>query len=370
MNGLSLFSNVGIGEFYLDNSRINIKVANELLEDRAEFYRKLHPQSEMISGDITNTDVFNNIISRAKEHAVDYIMATPPCQGMSIQSLIGRNSIEDPRNSLIIKVIEAVQILQPQFVLIENVTKMENTSILYKGNINTIKTVLINEFKDQYNITFNKLDAANYDTPQYRKRLFVLMAKKPLTWNAPIPSKTLITVENAIGHLPTLETDSKSGIPWHFIRKLNENHVKWMKHTPTGKSAYSNDDFNYQPTTIDKNTKEVRLIKGFDTAYKRMKWDEPAPTITMYSGSISSQCNVHPGRKNGEEWTDARPLSIREISILCGLSEDWLDGYCEQYSEEFFRDVIGECVAPKIIRKIIDNIPEVKEVSVFEELYK
>ena len=45
MKGLSLFSNVGIGETYLEQIGIEIIVANELLEDRAEFYKKVYPKT-------------------------------------------------------------------------------------------------------------------------------------------------------------------------------------------------------------------------------------------------------------------------------------------------------------------------------------
>ena len=38
MKGLSLFSNVGIGETYLKDIGIEIIVANELHKDRADFY--------------------------------------------------------------------------------------------------------------------------------------------------------------------------------------------------------------------------------------------------------------------------------------------------------------------------------------------
>ena len=42
MNGVSLFANVGIGETYAYRQGVFIKVANELLEDRAEFYKVNH----------------------------------------------------------------------------------------------------------------------------------------------------------------------------------------------------------------------------------------------------------------------------------------------------------------------------------------
>lgn len=47
---MSLFSNVGIAETYIKNHDIEIVVANELLEKRAEFYKHNHPNTDVICG--------------------------------------------------------------------------------------------------------------------------------------------------------------------------------------------------------------------------------------------------------------------------------------------------------------------------------
>jgi site-specific DNA-cytosine methylase len=49
MNGLSLFANVGIAETYLHKVGVDIVVANELLEERAKFYRHLYPIKEKVA---------------------------------------------------------------------------------------------------------------------------------------------------------------------------------------------------------------------------------------------------------------------------------------------------------------------------------
>ena len=52
LKGLSLFSNVGIAETYLTNQGIEIVLANEIVEKRAQFYSHMYPNTEMIRGDI------------------------------------------------------------------------------------------------------------------------------------------------------------------------------------------------------------------------------------------------------------------------------------------------------------------------------
>ena len=65
MNGLSLFANVGIAETYLDQVGVDIVLANELLPNRAKFYEHLHPECNMICGDITDEEIYQKIIDEA-----------------------------------------------------------------------------------------------------------------------------------------------------------------------------------------------------------------------------------------------------------------------------------------------------------------
>ena len=75
LKGLSLFANVGIAETYLDEVGVDIVVANELLEDRARFYRHLYPECNMICGDITDPRVYDRIIRESIAPRGEFIIA-------------------------------------------------------------------------------------------------------------------------------------------------------------------------------------------------------------------------------------------------------------------------------------------------------
>ena len=64
--GLSLFANVGIAETYLKDIKLPIVLANELLPDRVKFYEHLHGHRS-ITGSITDDNVFDNIVEKAKK---------------------------------------------------------------------------------------------------------------------------------------------------------------------------------------------------------------------------------------------------------------------------------------------------------------
>ena len=40
-----------------------------------------------------------------------------------------------------------------------------------------------------------------------------------------------------------------------------------------------------------------KRVKGYNTTYKRMEWDKPAPTITMANGVLSSTMQCTPRKK-------------------------------------------------------------------------
>ena len=72
INVLSLFSNVGIAETYFSELGLEVKVANEIIEKRSQFYHHLYPNVDIITGDITDTDIFQSIIDKSKNQKIYY----------------------------------------------------------------------------------------------------------------------------------------------------------------------------------------------------------------------------------------------------------------------------------------------------------
>ena len=173
------------------------------------------------------------------------------------------------------------------------------------------------------------------------------MWRKGLNWAEPSKSKR-ITVREAIGDLPSLESGEKSNIKNHNSRIHTEEHIVCMKHTPSGHSAYENKE--YYPK--DKNGNKVR---GFAATFKRIEWDQPAPTITMRNDCISSQSNVHPGRLLADgTYSDARVLTLRELVILSSIDPDL--ELPPKISDSQIRYIVGEGVPPLFLSKIVKGV--------------
>lgn len=346
-NGLSLFACSGIAEFFIkDSKKLEIVLANELKSDRVKIYNHFYPKCKMIQGDIV--EKYNEIIEEAKKLNINFIIATPPCQSFSNA---GRKNINDKRTPLFKYIINAIKEIKPKYVLIENVPSFMNSKYNKKNN-EKIGDVFTRELKN-YNIKNKVLNTMNYGIPQSRKRNITLISRKGLSeWDYPIEEKKIKTVRDTIGHLPSLKNNQKSDInKWHFCRNHNDNHIKWMSHTPTGKTAFDN--------KVHFPKKNNRRIRGYNTTYKRIEWDKPAPTITMSSGSISSQNNVHPGNEyldNGiKKWDNPRALSVYEIILLTGLPDSWDPPLGTK--EKLVRDIIGEAIPPQLVKKLVDTLP-------------
>lgn len=350
IKGMSLFSSSGVGEYYLSRSGIDIVVANELIPRRADLYREIYPQHEMVTGDIMNEEVFQKVKNIAIDNDVDFMIASPPCQGISVA---GKNrNLEDmatdERNYLILQVIKMIKEVRPSYIIIENVPLLLKLKLLLNGRLLTVEELLEWEFSKDYSIDFDVLDTSDYGTPQVRKRAIIRMYKNGLEWNWPKKWAKKVTVREAIGDLPSLESGEKSSLNWHFGRKHSESNILWMKHTATGHSAFENKEF--YPQKSDGNR-----IKGYQSSYRRIKWDEPSPTVTIRNDAISSQRNVHPGNllKDGT-YSDARVLSVLEIMRLTGLPDDW--PVPTDTPEILVRQILGECIPPLLTEALVKEI--------------
>lgn len=372
IKAVSLFANVGIAETYFKDLGIDVVVANELVEERSRFYKHLYPEVNMITGDITDSEIFERVVSEAISQKVDLLIATPPCQGMSCA---GRKDPKDSRNFLIYYAIEAVKRIKPRFVLFENVPMQQHTQIFCDGEYFFIPQYVERELKSMYNFNSNRIvNAMDYGVAQSRQRYIYLLSAKNenVSWEFPEKEGHIITTKEAIGHLPSLDPllreenerwrfpqyEEKKAIglavsKWHKPPVHSWKQVEWMVHTPSGKSAFKNQVF--YPTT------KGRRIKGAPRTYMRMSWEKPATTIMQNSGVISAFSTVHPGRPIVEsdddikrEYSDARVLTIYELLILSSLPLDW--NIPDWADESLIRKVIGEGIPPLLIRKAIESL--------------
>ena len=321
--------------------------------------------------DITDDILRTQIVNEAIDKKVNFIMATPPCQGMS---RVGKMEAFDIRNQLIFYAVDVIQRVKPEYVLIENVTTILKTKIVIDG-----KEMLIPKYLDEvlgkeyiFN-TESKVRAMDYSIPQMRLRNIYLLVRqdKNVRWEFP-PKTKVVTLEEAIGNLPDVDPELREGYDltiekfpdfekkkkvaakiskWHRPPIHSWRMVEWMMHTQTNDSAIHN-EFYYPK----KNNGE--RVSAHYNQYRRLSWDTPCRCLTQNNGVISSLACVHPGRpyqKNGEIlYTNPRVLTLYEVMIVSSLPLDWpIPSWAK---ENLIRKVIGEGIPSRLIKVIIEEL--------------
>jgi DNA (cytosine-5)-methyltransferase 1 len=345
MIGVSLFSGGGLGEARLSEIGVSITVANEILPERRQVFEVLNPETKLLTGDIRSEETKSSLTRLGRD--VDLLIATPPCQGVSVAGK-NRNSasqLKDPRNYLLFDTLEMVARTGPRFVVIENVPEFLKLALPHQGRLVPVPDLIQIILGRNYEIATQVLSTFELGVPQDRKRSFITLWQKGERGFIRPDVQPGQTVRDAIGSLPSLESGEASEIPWHFARKHTPRQIEWMRNTPSGETAFDN------PVHFPK-MQEGQPIKAFRSTYRRMKWDLPAPVISMRNDAISSQANVHPGRHLGEGiYSDARVLTPRELLILSSVNPDSLSP--GSVSEGNLRRAIGEGLPPKALNAIV-----------------
>lgn len=419
-NVLSLFSSAGIGELGIKACGLKILLSNELLKNRCSLYSENYPETISLCGDIWE---LQNVISQKwQDFGVGspfLIYATPPCQGMSFNSVgkrlqeirAGRKPKDDPRNQLIIPTIELVKKLRPEWLLLENVQEMQNTIIPVGTNYKNIIDYIKEELSPDYIGVPEVVNCADYGIPQTRVRLITIFTRTEKgknyykTHGTFLPPRThaeqetldrkkWVTLREAIGTLPQLSAEENknqdSSNPWHIVPIMKKEKFWWISNTPENETAYNNqcvkcgytgnprhgmcfkegrhiskkDTPIYcekcgallpRPTMIDKVSGKRRMIKGFDSAYRRMSWDSPSPTLTQLFQSEASDKKVHPSQNRTlsiYEGLCIQTIADYKYKFSIGGSPISLNACCQ---------VIGESVPPRLIELICKNIIDIED---------
>lgn len=225
---IDLFSGAGGMSLGFNNAGFKNLLAVEFNNDFAETYRKNFPKHNLIVEDIKNITE-KQICDIIKNEQVDVIIGGPPCQGFSIAGNIGRNFIDDGRNKLFKEFVRFVRIIKPKMFVLENVAAMERHN---KGK--TIKEIISSFMEIGYDIKYKVLNAVNYEVPQKRRRIFIVGTIGNNNFEYPKESKKIMTVEQAIGDLPRLNSGDISNIPNHIAMRHSSQMLEKMSYVKDG----------------------------------------------------------------------------------------------------------------------------------------
>ena len=407
MTSVSLFCSGGIGDLAARAVGIDVLVANELLHDRCEVFKKNYPNASLIEGDIWSNQekIINLTKAKLDGRQLDFVLATPPCQGMSSNGMgkllngirSGKKGKWDERNRLIIPTMNIIEALRPVSVVFENVAGMEKTVIpLDDGSIVNIIEYIKIRLGTEYTGTCEVVEFADFGVPERRQRLISIFSRSPIAKDffkntgSFIPPTThsamgkngkrpYITVNDVISQFPPLDAKSKetatSSIPFHRVPVLDTDKYYWVSNTPPGCGAFDNQCVHcgYKGNPVHGTARinginrhktdtpvrclkcgellprpwvcrngEYRIMSGFTSAYKRMDGNQPASALTCNLSYACSDHKIHP--------TQNRVLSLYEAFHIHTISDFpyiWARADGQKITDATVRDRIGESIPPR-----------------------
>lgn len=375
---ISLFSGAGVGCFGFKKAGFECIATNELIERRLnvqKFNNKCKYESGYICDDITTDKTKDKIFAEIKKwkklgnHRVDVLIATPPCQGMSVANH-KKTKNEIVRNSLVVESIHLIQKINPGFFIFENVAAFMKTGCTAPdGTIKKIGQVIFEELNDKYTIASKILNFKNYGSNSSRTRTVVIGVSKEMSeyvtpiemYPAYVEEKSLRQV---IGNMPKLEWGEICPADfYHAFRTYPEQMRCWIHDLKEGECAFDNADELKRPHKMVDGEIVPNIRKNGDK-YTRQYWDKVAPCIHTRNDLLASQNTIHP--------EEDRVFSIRELMKIMTIPSDfrWIDKSSEELNamseksksallkkEEIkIRQSIGEAVPTEIFFQIACNI--------------
>lgn len=149
---ISLFSSAGVGCYGFKLEGFECVATNEIIARRLDIQKlnqKCTYPSAYINDDIKLPETKQKIHEEIKRwhknenDRVDVVVATPPCQGMSVANHKKRDN-EIDRNSLVTESISLIKQIKPRFFILENVAAFWKTGCINpQGKLLTIGEMIM-----------------------------------------------------------------------------------------------------------------------------------------------------------------------------------------------------------------------------------
>lgn len=375
---ISLFSSAGVGCYGFKQADFVCVATNELIERRLNI-QKINNKCELstgyINGDITLKTTKELIFDEIKKWSkkgndkIDVVIATPPCQGMSVANH-KKNITDYNRNSLVVESIEIIKKIKPRFFIFENVPAFMNTLCeAPDGTPKAIETVIKEELGSDYSYISRVINFKNYGAKSSRTRTVVIgVINKLSDFISPIELfphfRKEVTLREVIGTMPVLEWgEFDKDDFYHQFRTYDEKMRPWVSNTPIGCSAFDNKNDLHKPHKMVDGKYVLNIRKNGDK-YTRQSWDKVAPCIHTRNDQLASQNTIHPEQD--------RVFSIRELMKMMSIPDDfkWIDVGLDELNkltlkekkdilkkhEINIRQSLGEAVPTEIFHQIAKNI--------------
>ncbi len=361
---------------------------NEILEKRLNIQRinrKCKLDESYISGNIKKPETKEKILKQIGFYSkkfgndrVDLVIATPPCQGMSVANHKKKND-EIKRNSLVIESVDLIKQIKPRFFILENVPSFYKTGCIDKNdNLLEIGSMIEQNLSGDYMLYDEVINFKNFGANSSRTRTLVIgVCKEFKDFTSALEFfpdfKQEKTLKEVIGSLKPLtwgEYDSTDF--YHSFRTYPKHMQEWIKDLKEGQSTFENVQdaisdlaylcsnegafesdylnpiqssyqalmrknspklYNHQATNhsqaaleklklINKEQGKECLPKNlhgkqqFKSTWGRLNWNKISPTIDTRFDTPSNGTNSHPELH--------RSITPREATRIQSFSDDYI----------------------------------------------
>lgn len=315
---------------------IDVRLAVDFDASIARVFEFNWPRARIVVAGVE--DVVGGVLGRAPSlrelqlsefvDAPDFLVGGPPCQGHS--SLNNHTRRDDPRNEFYIRMVRAAQILRPRVVVIENVPSVRN------DKRQVVKRASRALLSSGYQIAEDVVSFVDLGVAQRRRRHTILGV---LDLDVD-PADVLASIRGsrhdlrwAIGdlqHSGSLDPFDRSSRP----SDENQRRIDWL---------FDRDQYDLS----NDNRPRCHRVRthSYKSMYGRLRWDEPAQTLTSGFGSMGQGRHVHPSHR--------RTLTPHEAARI-QFFPDWFDFTAggEILSRGTWSTMIGNAVPPKLTMEL------------------
>lgn len=235
------------------------------------------------------------------DHNFKLLAGCAPCQPFSTYSQ-GRDTTGDKKWGLLKSFARLVKKVDPDLVTMENVPQLPQHEVFEK---------FLAAFKNYY-VWYGVVDCRRYGIPQGRRRLVFLASKfGPISLIEPTHVKdSFVTVSDTIQRLPKLRAgEANEEDRLHVAAGLSDLNIRRIRQSKPGGTWQDWD------RDLVASCHKKKAGKTFGSVYGRMRWDEPAPTMTTLCYGFGNGRFGHPEQD--------RALSLREAALFQTFPHDY-----------------------------------------------
>lgn len=357
---IDLFSGAGGMSLGFEQAGFQPVAAVEIDPIHAAAHEFNFPMCKTIARSVTAVEAKDLLaIEALNGKAPDVVIGGAPCQGFS---MIGQRALDDPRNQLVNHFVRIVRETKARYFVFENVKG------LTVGKHRKFLDEIVEEFQNsgyQIRLKWQVLNARDFGTPQDRKRLILMGARKGETLpDYPLPLDTTPTCFEALADIPDAEAFAEL--------QASDTVSTWTWETPQSDYAremrcVSNDAWHFghvrewtpEKLTASMRTNHTEISRRRFGETEEGKVEPVSRFFKLPRNGVSNTLRAGTDSARGA-FTSPRPIhyeynrcvTVREMARLHGFP-DWFRFHTTKWHGA---RQIGNAVPPPLARAIAGQI--------------